>query len=59
MPARLRLVPIGPEHVGDLWRLHQDDAVAAWWGGRWSTEDARRYAAAMAAAWAADGVSKR
>jgi len=27
---RLRLEPIGPEHAGDLWRLHQDEAVAAW-----------------------------
>src|SRR5450759_2050832 len=26
---RLRLEPIGPEHAGDLWRLHQDEAVAA------------------------------
>jgi RimJ/RimL family protein N-acetyltransferase len=56
--ARLRLVPIGPEHAGDLWRLHQDEAVAAWHGGRWSLEDAHRHTAAMAEAWAADGVGK-
>jgi RimJ/RimL family protein N-acetyltransferase len=56
--ARLRLEPITPGHAGDLWRLHQDEAVAAWWGGPWSREDARRYAAAMDRAWADDGVGK-
>jgi RimJ/RimL family protein N-acetyltransferase len=58
--ARLRLEPITPGHAGDLWRLHQDAAVAAWvlHGGPWSREDARRYAAAMAGAWAQDGAGK-
>jgi hypothetical protein len=56
--ARLRLEPAAPGHGGDLWRLHQDEAVAAWWGGPWSLEDADRYAAAMARAWAVDGVGK-
>jgi RimJ/RimL family protein N-acetyltransferase len=56
--GRLRLEPIGPEHAGDLWRLHQDDAVAAWHGGRWSIDDATGRAAGMARAWAVDGVSK-
>ena len=56
--ARLRLEPVGPEHARDLWRLHQDAAVAAWHGGPWSMRDARRYAAAMAGLWAADGVGK-
>jgi RimJ/RimL family protein N-acetyltransferase len=55
---RLRLEPVGPEHADDLWRLHQDDAVAAWHGGRWSVSDAHRNAAAMASAWATDGVGK-
>jgi RimJ/RimL family protein N-acetyltransferase len=55
---RLRLEPIGPEHAGDLWRLHQDDAVAAWHAGPWSVSDAHRNAAAMARAWATDGVGK-
>jgi hypothetical protein len=45
---RLRLEPIGPEHAGDLWRLHQDEAVAAWHGGRWTADEARRHAAAQA-----------
>ena len=57
-PARLRLEPIGPDHAADLWRLHQDEAVAAWWGGPWTVEDAHRYAAAMAGQWAADGAGK-
>jgi RimJ/RimL family protein N-acetyltransferase len=56
--ARLRLEPVGPEHASDLWRLHQDEAVAAWWGGPWSLEDAHGYAATMARAWAADGAGK-
>jgi Acetyltransferase (GNAT) domain len=30
MGSRLRLEPVGPEHAPDLWRLHQDEAVAAW-----------------------------
>jgi RimJ/RimL family protein N-acetyltransferase len=58
MTTRLRLEPVGPEHAGDLWRLTQDDAVAAWKGGRWSMDEALRYAAAMARAWTADGVGK-
>ena len=27
MAARLRLVPTGPGHAADLWRLRQDEAV--------------------------------
>jgi len=56
--ARLRLEPVGPEHAEDLWRLHQDEAVAAWHGRQWTLQDAHRFAAAMAQAWAADGVGK-
>jgi RimJ/RimL family protein N-acetyltransferase len=55
---RLRLEPIGPEHADDLWRLHRDDAVAAWWGGSWTTAEAHRTAARMANGWRADGVHK-
>jgi RimJ/RimL family protein N-acetyltransferase len=58
MPARLRLEPIGPEHAADLWRLHQDEAVAEWHGGPWSAEDANRNAAAMGGQWSTDGVGK-
>jgi hypothetical protein len=42
---RLRLEPIGPVHAEDLWRLHQDAAVAEWHGGRWTLATARRNAA--------------
>jgi RimJ/RimL family protein N-acetyltransferase len=56
--ARLWLEPVAPAHAGDLWRLHQDEAVAAWWGGPWSRQDADRRAAAMARAWAEDGIGK-
>jgi RimJ/RimL family protein N-acetyltransferase len=56
--ARLRLEPVGPEHAGDLWRLHQEAAVAAWHGGPWSRQAAQGHAAAMARAWARDGVGK-
>jgi RimJ/RimL family protein N-acetyltransferase len=56
--ARLRLEPISPAHAGDLWRLHQDEAVAAWWGGPWSVADADRFATVMARAWADDGAGK-
>jgi ribosomal-protein-alanine N-acetyltransferase len=58
LTARLRLEPIGAEHAGDLWRLHQDEAVAAWHGGRWTMVTARRQAAMMAQRWRTDGVHK-
>jgi 8-oxo-dGTP pyrophosphatase MutT (NUDIX family) len=47
LTERLRLEPIGPGHAQDLWRLHYDDAVAAWHGGQWTAETAHRRAAAM------------
>jgi RimJ/RimL family protein N-acetyltransferase len=56
--GRLRLEPIALEHAGDLWRLHQDEAVAAWHAGRWTVAAAQRNAAAMAKGWETDGVSK-
>ena len=34
--ARLRLVPVGTEHVDDLVRLHADPEVAAWHNGTWA-----------------------
>jgi [ribosomal protein S5]-alanine N-acetyltransferase len=55
---RLRLEPIGPEHAGDLWRLHQDEAVAAWYWGRWTVQMTQERAAQYGRAWEADGVSK-
>lgn len=58
LTARLRLEPIGTEHAGDLWRLHDDEAVAQWYGGRMSTAQARRRSGRMAQAWDSDGVGK-
>jgi RimJ/RimL family protein N-acetyltransferase len=55
---RLRLVPIGPEHVDDLVALHADEAVAAWHGGPWSVADARRRAEWAQQRWHEVGVDK-
>lgn len=34
LTSRLRLVPMGRANAGDLWRVHQDEAIAAWyWAG--------------------------
>jgi RimJ/RimL family protein N-acetyltransferase len=53
---RLRLEPIGPEHAHDLWRLHHDEAVAAWHGGRYTAEAAYRRAIRGRQQWEKDGV---
>jgi RimJ/RimL family protein N-acetyltransferase len=58
LTGRLRLVPIGPEHVDDLVTLFADDVVAHWYGGTWTRSEAASNASAMAAAWRTDGVSK-
>ena len=55
---RLQLVPIGPQHADDLWRLHQDEWVATWNAGTWTKQEAATFAEACGRAWAADGVSK-
>ena len=52
---RLRLEPIGPAHAGDLYRLHQDEAVAAWYGGRWTAQVAEQRAAAYGREWETEG----
>lgn len=57
LTARLRLEPIRRDHADDLWRLHQDNGVAAYWGA-WSHEDASRFARACEEAWTSRGVSK-
>lgn len=58
LTERLRLEPIGPEHAGELWRLRDDPAVAQWFGGGLSREQAAREAVRWQAAWEADGVGK-
>lgn len=58
LTARLRLEPVGAEHADDLWRLHHDQAVADWHGGRYTFEAAFRRAAGGRRAWDKDGVDK-
>lgn len=55
---RLRLEPIGVEHAGELWSLHQDDAIAHWFGSRWSEKQARDKAKWCSDGWESDGVQK-
>jgi RimJ/RimL family protein N-acetyltransferase len=56
--ARLRLEPIGPRHIEDLWRLHQDPVVATWYAGTWSREQAESFARTCHRGWETDGVHK-
>ncbi len=58
LTARLRLEPIGPRHARDLLRLHNDAAIAQWYGGRWRAEQAQAFAHACFKAWQTDGVHK-
>ena len=55
---RLILEPIGPEHAGELWTIHQDAMIATWYGGVWSNEDASTFCEHCARAWAHDGACK-
>ncbi|WP_344314342.1 GNAT family N-acetyltransferase [Fodinicola feengrottensis] len=54
---RLRLEPITSDHAGDLWTVHQDPAVAHWYG-QWTLDMARREASLYGAAWASGSVHK-
>lgn len=58
LTERLRLEPVGAEHADDLWRLHHDEAVAAWHGGRYTFDAAYRRAAGGRRAWEAEGFDK-
>jgi RimJ/RimL family protein N-acetyltransferase len=58
LTERLRLVPIGPQHAGEVWRLHWDESVAAWYWGRYTAQQAERAAADMGRAWHTRGVHK-
>jgi RimJ/RimL family protein N-acetyltransferase len=58
LTARLRLEPIGPEHVADLVLLHGDPAIAQRHSGAWDGEAATRRAAVKWRAWEVHGVSK-
>jgi RimJ/RimL family protein N-acetyltransferase len=55
---RLLLVPIGPEHAEDLYRLHSDPWVATWYAGPWTRGDAAAFASSCARSWISDGASK-
>jgi RimJ/RimL family protein N-acetyltransferase/ADP-ribose pyrophosphatase YjhB (NUDIX family) len=58
LTPRLRLSPLGPWHAGDLWRLHYDEAVAIWYGGRRTVSMTQAWAARAARGWEQDGVHK-
>src|SRR4051794_21658625 len=56
---RLRLEPITPDHAHDLWLIHNDDAVARWYGdSKPSAPEALERAKAMSYSWRAFGVHK-
>lgn len=55
---RLRLEPLGHEHLDDLVALHDDPAVAAWYEGPWSDTRARNRIVRAVAAWEDDGVDR-
>lgn len=54
---RLTLVPIGPRSTDAVLALHRDEAVARYWG-RWTRNDAERFAAAAGTGWDTHGVHK-
>jgi RimJ/RimL family protein N-acetyltransferase len=54
---RLRLEPLGLEHVDDLARIHDDDAVARVYGP-WTFDDATEFVATAATGWERDRVHK-
>jgi RimJ/RimL family protein N-acetyltransferase len=58
LTERLRLEPITRGHARDLFTLMNDDGVAHWYGGAWSTDEAERFATDAERAWDADGVHK-
>jgi RimJ/RimL family protein N-acetyltransferase len=58
LTERLRLEPVGPEHARDLYRLHQDDGVAAWQGSRLTAQAADRWAQRGQRGWEREGVDK-
>jgi RimJ/RimL family protein N-acetyltransferase len=59
LTPRLRLVPIGSGNAGDLWLVHNDDAVVPWYDGwRPSRHEADDYARRIAESWRLHGVHK-
>lgn len=58
LTERLRLEPIGPEHVGDLLRLHADPEIGRWHGGVWTAATAATRARRAISRWEESGVDK-
>jgi RimJ/RimL family protein N-acetyltransferase len=59
LTTRLRLEPAGPANAVDLWRVHNDDRVAPWYGNdKPSREQARQRAQFMGESWQLHGVHK-
>ena len=58
LTPRMRLSPLGPWHAGDLWRLHYDQAVAIWYGGRRTVSMTQAWAAHAARGSEQYGVNK-
>lgn len=48
---RLRLEPIGPEHVPDLMRLHAEPEIVRWFDGPWTPDAATGWASDSANGW--------
>jgi RimJ/RimL family protein N-acetyltransferase len=58
LTSRLRLAPMGRANAGDLWRVHQDDAIAAWYWGRYTVSQAFARAERADKGWERDGIDK-
>jgi len=57
--SRLRLEPIGSEHVPDLLQLHSDPVVSRWYAGAYSTlDEAEAFALDCRHGWEKFGVGK-
>jgi RimJ/RimL family protein N-acetyltransferase len=55
---RLRLEPIRESHLDDYFTVFTDDAVAEWYAGKPTREEARADVARLARAWSVVGVHK-
>ena len=55
---RLRLEPITGDHAEDYFLVFQDDAIAAWYAGKPTREEAQRAANEAARIWNSIGVHK-
>lgn len=55
---RLRLEPLGREHLDDLVTLHRDPGVAAWFDGPWSEAEAQKRTARAVDAWEDVGADR-